>query len=203
MDNSLFCHVRYVKEDKIIYMRDDFVRVIAGLARGSKLICPPGLDVRPTHDRVKEALFSMLTGRITGAVVLDAFAGSGALGIEALSRGATHATFVDTSAASLQAVKTNLEKTHLQDQAELVQRDCLSYLSQADKAFDLILLDPPYQAGFLRPALELIYQNGLLASDGRIYCEAEDFSAISVTDLFQIEREKKYGRAHVLLLKEL
>lgn len=179
------------------------LRVIAGSARGAKLICPSGLDVRPTHDRVKEAVFSMLTGHTADAFVLDAFAGSGALGIEALSRGAAHAVFIDSAAASLQAVSANLEKTHLQSQATLLQNDCLTYLAHTTEQFDLIFLDPPYGAGYIRPVLEAISRHGLLKPDGLIYCEAEDFSAVQITDLFQIVREKKYGRARVLLLKEL
>lgn len=178
------------------------LRVIAGSARGTKLVCPAGLTVRPTHDRVKEAVFSMLTGRIEGTAVLDAFAGTGALGIEALSRGAKHAVFVDSSSDSLQTVSANLEKTHLMQQAQMVKSDYLTYLTQTTNRFDLIFLDPPYWAGFMQSALTAIHEHHLLASDGVIYCESEDNAPAEAANLFQIVRDKKYGRAHVLLLKE-
>ena len=178
------------------------MRVIAGSARGTKLLCPQGMTVRPTHDRVKEAVFSMLTGRLTNAAVLDAFAGTGALGIEALSRGAKHAVFVDVSADSLQAVSANLKKTHLLQQAQMVKSDYLTYLNQTTLQFDLIFLDPPYRAGFMQSALSAIHEHQLLASDGIIYCESEDDVPAEAVNQFQIVRNKKYGRAHVLLLKE-
>lgn len=179
------------------------MRVISGSARGTKLLCPDGLSVRPTHDRVKEALFSMLSVKVSGAAVLDLFAGTGALGIEALSRGASQATFVDVSARSLQAVENNLNKTHLLSQSRLLKSDFLSFLSATGETFDLIFLDPPYRAEFLLPALRKIAERGLLRSEGVIYCETEGQLPEQITDLFSVHRDKKYGRAHILLLKEL
>ena len=177
--------------------------MIAGSARGTKLICPEGLAVRPTHDRVKEALFSMLTGRISGASILDLFTGTGALSIEALSRGAENAVLVDSSDRSLSTARANLEKTHLLDKARLIKSDYLLFLQNADEQFDLILLDPPYQGEYLKNALALIAERKLLAPDGLIYCETEGEPPKEVTHLFEVLRDKKYGRARVLLLKEL
>ncbi len=179
------------------------MRVISGLARGTKLICPDDFSVRPTHDRVREALFSMLTGRTQDAAVLDLFAGSGALGIEALSRGAKHATFVDVSKQSLAAVESNVNKTRFTEKATLVNLDFKSFLQQTDKTFDLIFLDPPYQADFLLPALQLIKERTLLAEGGMIFCEMEGTPPEEIASLYEVYRNKKYGRAQILLLKEM
>ncbi|MBE7022537.1 MAG: 16S rRNA (guanine(966)-N(2))-methyltransferase RsmD [Ruminococcaceae bacterium] len=179
------------------------MRVIAGSARGTKLHCPEGLAVRPTHDRVKEAVFSMLGEQVSGAQVLDLFAGTGALGIEALSRGAAQAVFVDVSASSLKTVADNISKTRLTDKAQLIQSDFSTYLTDTEKTFDLIFLDPPYSRGYIEQALKSIADNALLTPNGIIYCELEDDLPPSLLRLYQILRDKKYGRAHVLLLKEL
>lgn len=121
------------------------MRVVAGSARGRPLRVPPGRAVRPTTDRARESMFNSLTslGLVRGAVVLDLFAGSGALGIEALSRGAHHVTFVDRSAAALRSVRENLERTGLGDGATVVRADALEHLGRAP-AVDLLLADPPY-----------------------------------------------------------
>ena len=120
------------------------MRVITGTARGRVLRTLEGEDVRPTTDRVKEAVFSIIQFEIEGRRVLDLFAGSGQLGIEALSRGAASATFVDMSKDSLSAVKYNLEHTKLGDNAKVVQTDALSFLKLTKDKFDLVFLDPPY-----------------------------------------------------------
>src|SRR5215213_6124095 len=121
------------------------MRVIAGRWGGRRLQAPPGEATRPTSDRVREALFSVLGERVTGARVLDLFAGSGALGIEALSRGAAEATFVDAAPAALKALRANLEA--LGADAEIRRQDALRFLAGASAAarqYDLVLLDPPY-----------------------------------------------------------
>ncbi len=179
------------------------MRVIAGSARGAKLVCPDGLAVRPTHDRVKEAVFSMLTGHMASASVLDLFAGTGALGIEALSRGAETAVFVDVSENSLKTVSANLAHTRLADSASLIKSDYRSFLNATSETFDLIFLDPPYQGEFLSKALEAIAEKKLLNPDGFIYCETEGEPPAEAEKFFSVYRNKKYGRARVLLLKEL
>lgn len=179
------------------------MRVIAGSARGTKLICPEGLAVRPTHDRVKEAVFSMIHNQLHGALVLDLFAGTGALGIEALSRGAKKAVFVDAASSSLKTVEGNLEKTHLKEQASLTKSDYLTFLENTNQQFDLIFLDPPYKENYLQKALETISERKLLSPDGLIYCETEGEPPVCAASLFQVIRDKKYGRARILLLSEL
>lgn len=123
------------------------MRVIAGTAKGRKLVAPPGDHVRPTADRTKEALFSILHTQVIGASVLDLFAGAGSLGIEALSRGADHVTFVERDRRALQALERNLGETDLTDRADVVRTDVLAALGQEHlpgAPFDLVLLDPPY-----------------------------------------------------------
>ena len=179
------------------------MRVISGSARGSKLFCPEGPAIRPTHDRVKEALFSMLGMQVARASVLDLFAGTGALGIEALSRGASSAVFVDVSPASLKVVEDNLNKTHLDESATLINSDFSTYLANTNEKFDLIFIDPPYSKAFLLPALKTIAQRKLLNENGIIYCETDTEPPAELTDWFCVHRDKKYGRARILLLKEM
>lgn len=132
------------------------MRVIAGSAKGRKLKTLEGLDVRPTTDKVKEAIFSAIQFDLPGAVVLDLFAGSGQMGIEALSRGAETAVFVDRSARSLQMTKENLESVQLAAQAQLHQAEAQSFLQTTAMQFDIAILDPPYRKGFHEKLLPLL-----------------------------------------------
>jgi len=152
------------------------VRVIAGKARGMRLTAPRGTTTRPTSDRVKEALFSLLdsAGRLDGMRVLDLFAGSGSLGIEALSRGAEQVTFIEKDRHALESLRLNLGHTGFSDRAEVLPFDCLQALERLVRqkvCFDLILLDPPYQAGLHQKVIELA-GSALLAADGLVVAEA-------------------------------
>lgn len=122
------------------------MRVVAGSARGRRLEAPPGRDTRPTADRVREATFNALgsLGAVDGAAVVDLFAGSGALGIEALSRGAAHCTFVETSRAAAAVIRANLDGTRLAGSATVVVADALTWCAAVRQRFDLALVDPPY-----------------------------------------------------------
>ncbi len=148
------------------------MRVIAGSARGRKLQVPPGTLTRPTPARVREALFSILGSHLSlaGARVLDLFAGSGALGIEALSRGAAHATFVEAASPALHALRHNLRP--FAGDATLLPTYVERALSELPAAgFDLIFLDPPYDKNLLPEILPQVVSRRLLAADGRIACE--------------------------------
>ena len=147
------------------------MRVITGSARGVRLKTPDGMQTRPTADRVKEALFSIIQFEVEGRRVLDLFAGTGQLGIEALSRGAEHAVFVDARRDALSLVKENLKRTKLSERAETVQSDYLDYLSACRKTFDLIFLDPPYAEVFLENSLQKISEIDILSAGGIIICE--------------------------------
>lgn len=123
------------------------MRVITGTARGHRLIAPEGMDVRPTTDKVKEAVFSAVQFELENASVLDLFAGSGQMGIEALSRGAAKAVFVDSSAKSIKCVNENLRATKLDKYSQVVSRDSYDYIKLTSSKFDLIILDPALQTG--------------------------------------------------------
>ena len=177
------------------------MRVISGSARGLKLISPPGLDTRPTLDRVKEALFSMLAPELRGAAVLDLFAGSGALGIEALSRGSESAVFVDSSKEAEAAVRKNLENSRLGGKARFVGGDALKFLGSCKDSFDVIFMDPPYSGGLYEKVLTLIAEKELLSPGGVISVEwDEDVGEPEFPACFERSRDRRYGRVHITLL---
>ena len=146
------------------------MRVITGTARGTMLKAPGGLATRPTGDKVKQALFNIIQYEICGDV-LDLFAGSGQLGIEALSRGARSAVFVDQSADAIKVIRENLDKTHLADRAQVIRSDALSYLSRCRRSFQLIFLDPPYAEKSLENAIKCISEIDILGESGIIITE--------------------------------
>ena len=147
------------------------MRVIAGKAKGMQLKTPDGMLTRPTADRVKEALFSILNFDLPGTKVLDLFAGTGQLGIEALSRGADHAVFVDEREAACALVKENLKKTGLMQQAEVYRCDYQNYLRNCKTKYNIIFLDPPYSEVFLENSLKMITEIDILQSSGIIATE--------------------------------
>lgn len=180
------------------------MRVISGTARGLKLTSPEGMNTRPTLDRVKEALFSMLSPYIYGAAVLDIFAGSGALGIEALSRGAERAVFVDSAKAAETAVRANLEKSRLTGKAVFVRSDASAYLGACRESFSLIFMDPPYGGGLYEAALKLIGERNLLAEGGIIAVEWDDeVHCPAFPPCYERVKDRKYGRVHITLLVKL
>lgn len=147
------------------------MRVITGKARGVQLKTPEGMLTRPTTDRVKEALFSIIHFEIPGAKVLDLFGGTGQLGIEALSRGAKSAVFVDAQENACKLIRENLKRTKLEQDGRVVRGDYLQYLDRCREKFDIILLDPPYAEVFLENALKRITEIDILESDGIIVTE--------------------------------
>jgi 16S rRNA (guanine966-N2)-methyltransferase len=153
------------------------MRVIAGEARGRKLSAPKSMRVRPTADRVKEALFSILVSRLgefTGMRVLDIFAGTGNLGIEALSRGASYAVFIDSHPESADLIRKNLEITRFSDCAKVVLQDAapaLKWLSRGEAPFHLIFLDPPYHEGHTTSVLEILSNSPLVDAGTTIVAE--------------------------------
>ena len=147
------------------------MRVITGKARGVQLKTPDGMLTRPTADRVKEALFSIIQFEIPGARVLDLFGGTGQLGIEALSRGAKSAVFVDQREDACRLIRENLKRTRLEQEGKVVRSDYLEYLKRCRETFDIILLDPPYAEVFLENALKCITEIDILQSGGIIIAE--------------------------------
>ena len=170
------------------------MRVITGSARGRRLKEIEGLETRPTTDRVKEALFSVIQFDIEGRRVLDLFAGTGQLGIEALSRGAESAVFVEQRKDAVQAVRENLVVCGLSDRARVVSGDAMSYLKSGEK-FDLIFLDPPYASGLLEQALEEIARFDICRRHGIIVAEsAADKALPPLSAPYAVHREYRYGK---------
>ncbi|MBR2888797.1 MAG: 16S rRNA (guanine(966)-N(2))-methyltransferase RsmD [Oscillospiraceae bacterium] len=147
------------------------MRVITGTARGVVLKTPEGMQTRPTTDRVKEALFSIIQFEIPGARVLDLFGGTGQLGIEALSRGAREAVFVDAREDACRLIRENLRRTRLENRGRVVRSDYLDYLKRCREKFQIILLDPPYAEVFLENSLKMITEIDILQSGGIIVAE--------------------------------
>ena len=175
------------------------MRVVAGTARGRRLVAPEGRATRPTSDRVREATFNALgsLGAIVDAAVLDLFAGSGALGIEALSRGASSATFVDSDTAAIAAIRANLAATELADRAEVVPRDADRFLETAAasrRAWDLALLDPPYAYDDWATLL------GALPADLAVI-EAD--RAVDPPAGWEVLRSKRYGSTTVTIARNV
>ena len=151
------------------------MRVITGTARGTKLATLEGDNTRPTTDRVKEALFSMIQFDIEGRAVLDLFGGSGQLAIEALSRGATRATIIDQSRDAVNIIMENAKKTHLFDKCRISAADYSSFIRGAAgrETYDIVFLDPPYASDLLPAALEALHKADLYAVGAYIVCETE------------------------------
>ena len=178
------------------------MRVISGSARSIPLISRDGLDTRPTSDRVKEAIFSVIQFEIEGRQVLDLFGGSGQMAIEALSRGAAGAVIVDQSKDSISVIRKNLEKTRLADRAEVICADYMEYLGRTKKKFDLIFLDPPYREKFLENALKRISEIDILKSGGIIICE-RPADKILPDDYGSFSRAKdyRYGKTGITVYR--
>lgn len=171
------------------------MRVITGTARGVQLKTPDGMTTRPTADRVKEALFSIIQFEIPGARVLDLFGGTGQLGIEALSRGAKSAVFVDAGEPACKLIRENLKRTRLEQQGSVVRSDYLQYLNRCREQFDIILLDPPYAEVFLENALKCITEIDILQSGGIIIAERPLDKELSwVFPGFTRSKDYKYGK---------
>jgi len=174
------------------------MRVITGTARGRKLIAPEGLDVRPTGDKVKEGIFSAVQFDIEGAVVLDLFAGSGQLGIEALSRGAERAVFVDSSQKSIRCINENLKNTGLSKQAEVVSRDSYDFIKLTAQSFDIIILDPPYRKGHIKAVLPLVALK--LKKGGFVICEYEkEAEEPSAPEGLKLKKIYRYGKINTAI----
>ena len=185
------------------------MRVIAGKARSLPLKTVPGKDVvRPTTDRIKETLFNILAPDIADCRFLDLFAGSGAIGIEALSRGAQKACFVEKSQKAVECIKENLRFTRLEQNAQIVERDVLTALrileAQGDE-FDIIFMDPPYGRLLEKDALSFLSRSSLVARDAILVVEASRATSFSYLEeySFHLDREKIYGsNKHVFISKE-
>ena len=173
------------------------MRIIAGEKRSRRLKAPEGMDTRPTGDKVKEALFSMLFRRIPGAKVLDLYAGSGALALEALSRGAESAVLADISPRACKIIEENIQTLEYQSQAQLLRMGdmaAIALLKKQGHCFDLIFLDPPYRMN-AAPVCACLAQEGLLAGDGMLVVEHAKETPPDVQSPLQLVNRREYGVA--------
>lgn len=179
------------------------MRIISGQARGTVLYTLDGDSTRPTLDRVKESLFNIIQSKIREAVVLDLFAGSGALGIESLSRGAKKVILCDKSKQAINIIKKNLEKTKLTTNAIIINDDYKNAIKETKDKFDIIFIDPPYMENIAVKAVENIIENNLLTDEGLIILETDDEQReiqqlqkinVNVQDL------RRYGRVKLIFL---
>ena len=178
------------------------MRVITGTARGKQLKELPGMDTRPTTDRVKEGLFNIIQFDIEGRRVLDLFAGTGQLGIECLSRGAAYCDFVDASPAAMKIVKDNVAACRLTDKSAFHQKDFSAFLAGVKGKYDLIFLDPPYASGNLERALERIAAIDIVSGNGIIVCESPaEHTLPELPGPYVKGREYRYGKIKLTLYR--
>ena len=185
------------------------MRIITGRARGIKLNTLEGENTRPTSERAKEAVFSMIQFDIEGREVLDLFAGSGQMGLEAVSRGAVSATFVDKSKEASKIITQNIEKTRLVPFCRLFNSDVQDFIrvTKGKKKYDVIFIDPPYVLRAVAPTLRSLLEGDMLKTTSIIVCESEEDdvfeSDAALGEKFEVIKKAKYGMAHVTIVKPL
>lgn len=177
------------------------MRIIAGKAKGRKLIPPATMETRPTLDRVKEAMFSMVQGYIPGAVVVDVFAGTGSLGLEAASRGAKEVYLIDKSSVTFPLLKENVKNLKFEDFCSALNMDsydALNLLSKKGKRFDIVFIDPPYCKEMIPKAIEIVKKNDMLNENGIIVTKIDSIEEIyeGYEDI-KLTRSKKYGNTTI------
>ena len=180
------------------------MRIITGTAKGIKLATLDGDATRPTSERAKEAVFSMIQFDIEGRDILDLYAGSGQMGLEALSRGAKSATFVDSSRAATDIIAANAKKTRLDASSRIITADCNGFISRLNEKYDIVFIDPPYALRAVAEALKGLLQKGALKKTCTIVCESAEEDIFEgepeLADRFNVLRKAKYGAAHITIL---
>ena len=181
------------------------MRIISGTARGTKLYTLSGLETRPTLDRVKESIFNIIQNNIADALILDLFAGSGAIGLEMLSRGAKKAVLCDKSKEACEIIKKNINKTHMEEKVELYNLDFTLCIEKVkNQKFDIIYIDPPYNTNKIKESLKKITNYEILSEEGIIILETDDETRIlkEIENIdVEIKDKRKYGRASIIFLK--
>jgi 16S rRNA (guanine(966)-N(2))-methyltransferase RsmD len=176
------------------------MRIIAGSHKGRKLTAPEGLTTRPTSDFVKESMFNLIQFLVEDSEVLDLYSGSGQLGLEALSRGAKSAVFVDSNPKATAVAVANAQVMKVEDQCKFVTSDALSYIDSFHLHADVIFLDPPYAAGLLKKTLNKLFQADIVRSGGIILCEfSREEEAPAASAPYTLDKVRNYGHTRVAL----
>lgn len=177
------------------------MRVITGKARGRKLETLKGDSVRPTADRVKEAVFSIIQFEVAGKRFLDLFSGSGQMGIEALSRGAKEAYFIDKNREAIEIIKKNIKKAEVTDRAIVKENDSFKFLLETQTKFDIVYIDPPFMIEKMNQIIEMVTH--VTNNDGFIICETpKDKELVSNIEGFSILRQYKYGKIMISIFRK-
>lgn len=184
------------------------MRIITGSAKGIRLKTLEGDATRPTAERVKEAVFSMIQFDIEGRSVLDLFAGSGQMALEALSRGAASATLVDRSRDAISIIRDNATKTKLADKCAIIQSDYLDFIRRsAGRQYDIIFLDPPYALKMYKPALEAMLASSILKPTSLIICESGEDEVFEqdkeLASRFEIEKQTRYSKTYITVFRPI
>lgn len=183
------------------------MRIIGGLSRGTKLYTLDGLDTRPTLDRVREALFNILQNNMRDAIVLDLFAGSGAIGLESISRGAQKAVLCDKNKKAIDIIKKNVEKLRVEDKVKIAFTDYENFLNTSKEKFDFIYIDPPYKTNFISDSIKIINNRNLLSDNGIIVAETDEEERVKneIKELnvsINIYDIRRYGRARLIFMRK-
>lgn len=183
------------------------MRIIGGLARGTKLFTLEGLNTRPTLDRVRESIFNIIQNDIKDSVVLDLFAGSGAVGLESISRGAKKAVLCDKSKEAIEIINKNVKKLRMEEKVQILCIDYENLLKNTQEQFDLIYIDPPYNTNYVSNSIKLINDRDLLTKDGIIIAETDEEERIKaeIDNLklsINIYDTRKYGRARLIFMRK-
>ena len=182
------------------------LRIIGGELRGKKLYTIPGTLIRPTADRLRESIFNILSYMVNEAVVLDLFAGTGALGIEALSRGADSAVFIDNNKKALSVVERNIQSCAVDNRSQIIRWNIvknLNCIKSVDSKFNLVFMDPPYNKGMIKPTLINLHDSGSLGKDACIVIEHTPFDPVPEDcKRFELTDQRKYGKTLISFIKE-
>lgn len=183
------------------------MRIIGGLARGTKLYTLEGINTRPTLDRVRESLFNIIQNNIKDSVLLDLFSGSGAIGLESISRGARKAVLCDKNKQAIQIISKNVEKLRAKEKVEVLCIDYERYLNSTKEQFDYIYIDPPYNTNYISSSIQIINDRDLLTENGIVIAETdekerveEEISKFNIS--INIYDTRKYGRAWLIFMRK-
>ena len=177
------------------------MRIISGIRRGHKLAEFDGTDIRPTTDRVRESLFNLISGYVLQARVLDLFGGSGALSLEAISRGAQESVICDIDQRAIKLINHNTEQLKFADKMRILNKSAAQFLDENKENYDIIFLDPPYNKGIIRPIIEKIIKTDALSEDGIIVLESDNTDEHDEFSGLEILKQRRYGRTYITVYK--